>query len=137
MKTANRITLLSLLVVCCLVVFGCSKKEGGGGASPTNAATDQSNSVSKTKVDADKMDVEQLRAAALKCKADAEAKTAETEKLAQELIKALGTDNADKRKELNTQMEGLRKSEEALHEQLKVYIEKLKEKGGDISGLEL
>jgi hypothetical protein len=135
MKTANRITLLSLLVVCCLVVFGCSKKEGGG-ASPTNAGTDLSDSTSKTKVDADKMDVEQLRAAALKCKVDAEAKTAETEKLAQELIKALSTDNADKRKELNAQMEKLRKSEDALYAQLKVYIEKLKEKGGDMSGLE-
>jgi len=122
MKTANGITLLSLLAVCCLVVFGCG--------------TDQSNSVSKTKVDADKMDVEQLRAAALKCKADAEAKTAETEKLAQELIKALSTDNADKRKELNAQMEKLRKSEDALYAQLKAYIEKLKEKGGDMSGLE-
>jgi len=84
----------------------------------------------------DKMDVEQLRAAALKCKADAEAKTAETEKLAQELIKALSTDNADKRKELNAQMEKLRKSEDALYAQLKAYIEKLKEKGGDMSGLE-
>ena len=136
MKTANGITLLSLLAVCCLVVFGCGKKEGNDGASPTNAGTDQSNSVSKTKVDADKMDVEQLRAAALKCKADAEAKTAETEKLAQELIKALSTDNADKRKELNAQMEKLRKSEDALYAQLKAYIEKLKEKGGDMSGLE-
>jgi uncharacterized protein (DUF3084 family) len=137
MKTANRIALLSLLVVCCLVFLGCSKKEGNGGAAPTNAGTDQSNSASQAKADADKMNVEQLRAAALKCKADAEAKTAETEKLAQELIKALGTDNADKRKELSAQMEKLRKSEEALCEQLKVYVEKLKEKGGDVSGLSL
>ncbi len=127
--------MLSLLVVCCLVVFGCSKKDGNGGAAPTNAGTDQSSSVSKAGADADKMDVEQLRAAALKCKADAEAKTAEIEKVAQELIKALGADSADKRKELNTQMETLRKSEEALYEQLKVYVEKLKEKGGDVSGL--
>ena len=126
-----------MLVVCCLVVFGCSKKDGGGAAAPTNAGTDQGNSASKAKTDADKMDVKQLRAAALKCKADAEAKTAETEKLAQELIKALSTDNADKRKELNAQMETLRKSEEALYTQLKVYVEKLKEKGGDMSGLEL
>lgn len=133
MKTANWVTLLSLLAVCCLVVFGCDKKEAGGTA-PTTPSQSGS-STAQAKVDADKMDVEQLRAAALKCKADAEAKTSEIEKVAQELIKALGADSADKRKELNTRMEGLRKSEEALYAQLKVYVEKLKEKGGDMSGL--
>ncbi|MBN2269916.1 MAG: hypothetical protein JXN61_04835 [Sedimentisphaerales bacterium] len=137
MKTTKRIALLSLLVVCCLVFLGCSKKDGNGGAGPTNAGTDQSNSASKAKTDVEQMDVNQLRAAALKCKADAEAKSAETEKVAQELIKALGAGNADKREELSAQMESLRKSEEALNEQLNVYIEKLKEKGGDVSGLSL
>jgi len=137
MKAARKTTLLSLLVVCCLVVFGCSKKEDAGGDTSTNTGTDQSESISKAKTEAANMDVEQLRAAALECKAAAKAKTAETEKVAQDLIKALGTDNADKKKELSAQMEKLRKSGEALYEQLKVYVDKLKEKGGDVSGLEL
>lgn len=136
MKTAKKTTLLSLLVVCCLVVFGCSKKDEAGGDTSTNTGTNQSESVSKAKTEAANMDAEQLRAAALKCKADAEAKNAETEELAQEIIKALGTDNADKRKELSAKMENLRKSQEALYAQLKIYVDKLKEKGGDLSGLE-
>jgi len=136
MKTARKATLLSLLVVCCLVVFGCGKKEEAGGDTSTNTGTDQSQAISKAKTDAEKMDVEQLRAAALECTTAAEAKAAEIGKVAQNLIKALGTDDADKRKELNAQMQKLRKSEEALYEQLKIYVDKLKEKGGDLSGLE-
>ena len=131
MKTARKTTLLSLLVVCCLVVFGCGKKEGAGDDTST-----ENKSAGKLEADAGKMDADQLRAAALECKAAIEAKTAETGKLAQGLIKALSTDNADKREELNAQMKELRKSEEALYEQFKVYIDKLKEKGGDMSGLE-
>ena len=137
MKTARKINLLSLLVVCCLVVFGCRKKEEPGGGTSTNTGADQSQAISKAKTDAEKMDVEQLRAAALKCKAAAEAKTAEVEGLAQKLIGAMGADDADKRKKLNAQMEELRKSEEALYRQLEVYVNKLKDKGGDVSGLEL
>ena len=136
MKTARKINLLSLLVVCCLVVFGCSKKEEPEGGTSTNTGTGQSQAISEAKAEVEKMDAEQLRAAALECKAAAEAKTAETGKLAQDLIKTLATDNADNRKELNAQMEKLRKSEEALYEQLKIYVAKLKEKGGDLSGLE-
>ncbi len=140
MKAARKTTLLSLLVVCCLVVFGCSKKEDAGGDTSTNTGTDQSGSISKAETEAANMDVDQLRAAALECKAAAEAKAAETEKVAQDLIKTLGAnnaDNTDKRQELNAQMQQLKKSEDALCEQLKVYVDKLKEKGGDVSGLEL
>jgi len=117
MKTARKITLLSLLVVCCLVVFGCSKKEGAGGDTST-------------------MDVEQLRAAALECKTAVDAKMAEGEKVALSLMQAMGADNEGKRKELKAQMAELKKSEDALAEQLKIYVAKLKEKGGDMSGLE-
>ena len=136
MKTARKINLLSLLVVCCLVVFGCSKKDEAGGDTSTNTGTDRSESISKAETDAEKMNVEQLRAAALECKAAAEAKIAEGEKVALSLMQAMGADNEGKRKELNAQMAELKKSEDALAEQLKIYVAKLKEKGGDLSGLE-
>ncbi len=136
MKTARKINLLSLLVVCCLVVFGCSKKEEPEGGTSTNTGTGQSQAISKAKTDAEKMDVGQLRAAAMECQAAVEAKMAEAEKVALGLIQAMGADNEGKRKELSAQMAELKKSEDALAEQLKIYVAKLKEKGGDLSGLE-
>jgi len=134
MRTARKTTLLSLLVVCCLVVFGCSKKEEA--ASPADPGTSVSKAAEKAATEAGKMDVKQLRAAVLECKAAVDAKIAEGEKAALSLMQAMGDDNEGKRKELKAQMDELKKSEDALAEQLKIYVAKLKEKGGDLSGLE-
>ncbi|MHC4741132.1 MAG: hypothetical protein ACYS8Z_04440 [Planctomycetota bacterium] len=122
MKAAGKITFLSLAVLCCLVVFGCGKEDGG-------------TSTTSGKGDAAKMDVEQLRAAALKCKAELEAKMAESEKKAQELIKSLSVDDPEGRKKLNEEMAELSRASEALGKQLEEYVEQIKAKGGDVSDL--
>ena len=133
MKNVRNITLLSLLIMCCLVVFGCKKDKA---ASPAGPGASVSKAVEKAATEAGKMDVKQLRAAALECKAAVDAKMAEGEKAALGLMQAMGADNESKRNQLKTQMAELKKSEDALTEQLKIYVAKLKEKGGDLSGLE-
>ncbi len=132
MKTARKTTNLSLLVVCCLVVFGCGKKEGAGDDTST-----ENKSASKLEADAGKMDADQLRAAALKCKASIDANIAKSGKMAQDLMKALGADKTDEKTKLTEQIAELEKSTEALVQQLNVYVAKLKEKGGDVSGLDI
>ncbi len=135
MKTTRNITLLLLLILCSLTVLGCSEKEEA--VPPADGSIDESKPISKVKAEAEKMDAEQLRATALKYKAAIDAKTVEIEKLATELIKAMGTDKTDEKEKLNAQMTKLNKSVEALAEQFDIYVEKLKEKGGDVSGLDM
>ena len=129
MKAARKITLLSLAVLCCLVVFGCGKEDGGTSTTTPETPT------TPGKGDVAKMDVEQLRAAALKCKAELEDKMAESEKKAQELIKSLSVDNPEERKRLNEEMAELSRASEALGKQLEEYVAQIKAKGGDVSDL--
>jgi hypothetical protein len=65
------------------------------------------------------------------------AKIAESDEKAQELIKSLGGDKPEGRAKLSEEMAELNKAAEALGVQLEAYIAQLKEKGGDVSGLEL
>ena len=136
MKTVKSTTLLCLLVLCSLIVVGCSeKKETVVG---TDLKTDENKAISQVKAEAEKMDAGQLRAAALKCKEAIEAKSAEVDKLAKELMQNMVADKSgDKVKDLNARMSTLNKSTEALAEQFQVYYDKLKAKGGDLSGLDL
>jgi len=136
MKTVKSTTLLCLLVLCSLIVVGCSeKKETVVG---TDLKTDENKAISQVKAEAEKMDAGQLRAAALKCKEAVEAKSAEVDKLAKELMQNMVADKSgDKVKDLNARMSTLNKSTEALAEQFQVYYDKLKAKGGDLSGLDL
>jgi hypothetical protein len=133
MKTARKITLLSLVVLCCLILFGCGKDDEGAPPPPT--APDKP--TVEVNVETAEMDVNQLRAAALKCKAEMKAKIAESDEKAQELIKSLGSDKPEGRAKLSEEMAELNKAAEALGVQLEAYIAQLKEKGGDVSGLEL
>ena len=134
MKAARKITLLSLVVLCCLIVFGCSKDDEGAPSTPPTAPDKPT-----VKVNAEiaKMDVTQLRTAALKCKAALDAKTAETEKKAQELIKSLASNKPEERTKLNVEMTELNKAAEALGKQLDAYVTQFKAKGGDVSELGL
>jgi hypothetical protein len=136
MKAVKSTTLLCLLVLCSLTVVGCSeKKETVVG---TDLKIDENKPISQVKAEAEKMDAPQLRAAALKCKEALEAKSAEVDKLAKELMQNMIADKSgDKVKDLNARMSALNKSAEALAEQFQVYYDKLKAKGGDLSGLDL
>jgi len=125
MKTVRNIV-FCLLVMCFLALVGCGKK------------ADESKSLKEVKGEAEKMSVEKLRSMALTYKDAIVAKRGEAEKVAGKLkdipvAKILGAEA----KELKAEIEALNKSASALKERFQVYYGKLKEKGGDLSGLEL
>ena len=126
MKTSKIITFYCLLVLCSLLLFGCGKK------------ADENKPLSEVRTEAEKMNVEKLRSMAMEYKEAVLGKKAELEKLADKLkaipvTKMLG----DEAKGLKAEIETLNKSVSALKERFQVYYNKLKEKGGDLSGLEL
>ena len=125
MKTVRNVT-FCLLVVCFLVLVGCGKK------------ADESKPLGEVKAEAEKLSAEKLRSMALTYKDAITAKKGEVEKAVGKLkdipvAKMLG----DETKELKTEIETLNKSVSALRERFQIYYGKLKEKGGDLSGLEL
>ena len=124
MKEAKNILLYCSLVLCSLVLVGCGKK------------ADESKPVSEIKAEAEQMDVGELKAMAMKYKDAILAKGPEIKKLADQLkeipvAKKLGPEA----KEITAEIEVLNKSVSALNERFAVYYDKLKEKGGDLSGL--
>ena len=126
MKTSKILIFYCLLVLCSLLLFGCGKK------------ADENKPLSEVRAEAEKMNVEKLRSMAMEYKEAVLGKKAELEKLAGELkaipvTKMLG----DEAKGLKAEIEALNKSVSALTERFQVYYNKLKEKGGDLSGLEL
>ena len=125
MKEARNI-LCCALVLCSLVLLGCGKK------------ADESKPISDVKAEAEQMDVGELRAMAMKYKDAIVAKGPEIKKLADQLkeipvAKMMGEDA----KELQAEMKALSESVSALNERFQVYYDKLKEKGGDLSDLQM
>lgn len=132
MKGTRNITLWGLLVLYSLGIMGCGKKTGVG----TGVKADENKPVSEVKAEAEKMSTEDLRAAAMAYNDAIKAKTAEVDTLAKELMKVmLAGKSQDELKKLNDQMGEMNKSKEKLTERFEIYYEKLKEKGGDLSGL--
>ena len=125
MKIVRNIT-FCLLVVCFLALVGCGKK------------ADESKPLNEVKTEAEKMSVEKLRSMALTYKNAIMTKKSEVEEVAGKLkdipiAKMLG----DEAKELKTEIQTLNKSVSDLKERFQVYYGKLKEKGGNLSSLEL
>lgn len=125
MKEAKYI-LFCALVLCSLVLFGCGKK------------ADENKPISEVKAEAEKMDVGELKAMAMKYKDAIVAKGPEIKKLADQLkeipiAKMMGPEA----KEIQAKMKALNESVSALNERFQVYYDKLKEKGGDLSGLQM
>ncbi len=123
MKEAKNI-LCCALVLCSLVLLGCGKK------------ADESKPISEVKAEAGQMDIDELKSIAMKYKEAILAKEPEIKKLADQLkelplAKKLGTEG----KEIKAELDALNKSAAALKERFRVYYNKLKEKGGDLSGL--
>jgi len=107
-----------------LALFGCGKK------------ADESKPLSEVKAEAEKMNVEKLTSMAMTYKDAIMAKKGEMEKVTGELrdipvAKMFGSEA----KKLKTEIEVLNKSVSALQQRFQVYYDKLKEKGGDLSGL--
>jgi chromosome segregation ATPase len=126
METGIKTILWCVFAACTLIVFGCGKQ------------ADDSKPVSEVKAEAEKMNAADLKAAATKYKDAITAKKSELEKLSTKLkeipvAQALGAEA----KEIKAQIDSINKSVSALKERFQVYYDKLKEKGGDLSGLEL
>ncbi|MFB0525431.1 MAG: hypothetical protein ACETVZ_07800 [Phycisphaerae bacterium] len=124
MESTKNIILYSVLVAGLIVAVGCGKK------------ADENKPISEVKAEAEKMNTDELRASAMAYKKAIEAKKGDVEKLADQLkeipvAEMLG----DEAKSLKADMEKLQQSVSALQERFQIYYDKLKEKGGDVSGL--
>lgn len=122
----SRSIAFTVALLLAVAVTGCGKK------------ADESKPMSEVKAEAEKMDAPKLRAMAQQYKNSLTAKKAEVDKLMAKvkeipIAEALG----EEAKKLKADLENLQKSVSALQERFTVYYEKLKEKGGDLSGLEL
>jgi hypothetical protein len=128
MKTVKLVTILCLLAVWALAIGGC----GGG------KKADASKPISEVKAEAEKMDAGQLRNMAMTYKEAIEARKADMDKVAAKLREIPITKmKGDKAEQLRKEIETLTTSISALTERFEVYYNKLKEKGGNLSGLEL
>lgn len=126
MQTLKKLTLYCALGLCVLALAGCGKK------------ADENKPIAEVKAEAEEMSVKDLRAMATAYKNAITDKKAEVEKLAAKyadipLAEKLG----DKAKNMSSSIDSLNKSVSALTERYKIYYNKLKEKGGDVSGLEI
>jgi hypothetical protein len=126
MKITENILWCGLLVLCSLAVLGCGKQ------------ADENKPISEVQAEAEKMDTGKLRAAAKSYKEAILAKRSELEKLGAKLkeipvTEALG----EEAKKLKADIDSLNKSVAALRERFQIYYEKLKEKGGDLSDLQI
>ena len=126
MQVFKKYALYLLVIVCAVGLFGCGKK------------ADETKPLSEVKAEAEKMAAAKLRKMAEAYKDAITDKKAEVEKVAAQLkeiplTKMLGAEA----KELKGEMDQLNKSVSALTERFKIYYDKLKEKGGDVSGLQI
>ena len=126
MKNTTIFNLCLLAVFCSLALFGC-----GSGA-------DEDKPMSEVKAEAEKMDTAKLKSVAKEYKANITAKTAEISELVNKLKDVPVTEKlGDEAKGIMADIEAVNKSVSSLTERFQVYYDKLKEKGGDLSGLEL
>ena len=126
MKELVRISLCGVLAICVLAFCGCGKK------------ADESKLLSEAKAEAEKMDVAKLKAMAREYKEAVLAKQEDIAKIAAQLKEIpLAKKLGEEAKGLKADIDGLNKSVSALKSRLEVYYNKLKEKGGDVSGLSL
>ena len=126
MKNVRNSVLCCLIALCLFAILGCGKK------------ADENKPISEVKADAEKMDTDGLRAMAMAYKEAIAAKKGELEKLTAKLKDIPATELLSKEaKELKADMENLEKSVSALKERFEVYYQKLKDKSGDLSGLQV
>lgn len=126
MKELVRISLCGVLAFCVLAFCGCGKK------------ADESKPLSEVEAEAEKMDVAKLKAAALEYKDAILAKKEDVAEITAQL-KEIPIANmlGEEAKGLKADIDGLNESVSALKSRFDVYYNKLKEKGGDVSGLSI
>ena len=112
------------LAACLLLLPACGKK------------ADENKPVSQAQAEAEKMDVNKLKSMAMAYQDAITAKKADVEKLAAKLKEIPLTEMlGEKAKQFQADIENVNKSISALKERFQIYYNKLKEKGGDLSGL--
>jgi uncharacterized lipoprotein YehR (DUF1307 family) len=123
-----RLVIVGLLVGGFMLSFaGCGGKKA-----------DETKPMSEVKAEAEKMSGADLRVMALAYKNAIVAKKAEVDKTAAKVSEIPVTELlGEEAKKLKADLENVKKSVSALSERFQVYHDKLKEKGGDTSGLEL
>ena len=126
MNKAIKITMCLCFDAALVSLAGCRK------------TVDENKSVSEIRAEAEKMSVNDLKAMAEKYKNAILAKKADIEKYTNQLKDVpVGDLMGDKAKKLGTDVEKATISIAALTERFNIYIEKLREKGGDTSGLDI
>jgi len=126
MKIVRNATIWSLSVLISLTVLGCSKE------------ADETKPVSELKAEAAQMDTKELRSAATRYKEAITAKTGELERMTAKLKEIPVTEMlGEEAKGLKAEIEDLNKSVSALRQRFDVYLQELRKKGGDTSGLEI
>ena len=125
-------TISKISILCCLSVLisltlcGCGSK------------ADENKPISEVKAEAETMTVEKLKATAMTYKKAIEDKKPELDKITAKLKEIPLTElMGDEAKGLKGDIDELNKSVSALKERFEVYYNKLKEKGGDLSGLNI
>ena len=124
MEKKKYVNVLFVLLAVMLLFAGCSKN------------VDENKPLSEVEAEAEKLSVDKLKSMAMEYKDAISAKKEEIEKVTGELknipvAEMLGNEA----KELKAEIENLTKTVSALNERFQIYYQKLKEKGGDLSGL--
>jgi signal transduction histidine kinase len=126
MKIVRNAVLCCLIALCLFAILGCGKK------------ADENKPISEVKAEAEKMDTDGLRAMAMVYQKSIAAKNSEVEKLSAKLKDIPATEMlGNEAKELKADIDNLNKSISALKERFEVYYQNLKDKGGDLSGLQV
>ncbi|MHC4133078.1 MAG: hypothetical protein ACYSSP_12350 [Planctomycetota bacterium] len=161
MKTVKVFTLILVLLLSLIfLVYGCKKKSQPAETPEETTTTQESieavvtekteeikevvetlkanvtTSISEIKAEVEKLNVDQLKATALQYQQLIQAKSAEIEKLTA-VMSELSIDQVlgEEGKAIKADVEELNKSITALKERFQIYYNKLKEKGGDLTGL--
>lgn len=122
----SKITLIAAAFIFALSISGCGKK------------ADENKPVSEAQAEAAKMNVEQLKQMATTYKTALASKQAEVDKLVAKLKEIPVTQMlGEQSKKLKDDIDNLTKSTSALKERFGIYYNALKEKGGNLAGLEV
>jgi len=126
MKIVRNAVFCCLIALCLFAILGCGKK------------ADENKPISEVKAEAEKMNTDGLKAMAMAYKEAIAAKSSDLEKLTAKLKDIPVTEMlGEEAKKLKADMVNLEKSVSALKERFEVYYQKLKDAGGDLSGLQL
>ncbi len=151
MKAGVHSVLCCLIAVCLLALAGCSKKEPARTAPPTPATTapapaattaappvDTTTPIAEVQTQAQTMSVETLKATALKYKQAILDKQAQVEQVVAKIKQLPVTEALGKEAQtLKLDLQSLQTSVTALKERFQVYYNTLKQKGADLTGLEI